>query len=77
MKKKLLMEILKKKILKGKSFELNSLDYEEGIKLYQRNYCEYYSSLLKYNLPILFSFAPYNDYNSKIIKSFLFFSLFV
>ena len=64
-------------ILKKKSFELNSLDYNEGIKLDQRNYCEYYVSLLKYNHPILFSFAPYNDYNSKTIKFFLFFSLSV
>ena len=63
-------------ILKQYSFELNSLDYEKGIKLDKRNYFEYYGSLLKYNHPILFSFAPYNDYNSKIIKIFLFFFSF-
>ena len=65
-----------KKILKKKSFELNSLDYKEGIKLDKRNYCQYYGSLLKYNHPIFFSFGSYNDYNSKIIKVFLFFFSF-
>ena len=64
------------KILKKYSFELNSLDYKEGIKLDNRNYCEYYASLLKYNHPIFFSFLPYNDYNSKTIKLFLFFFSF-
>ena len=65
-----------KKILKKKTFELNSLDYEEGRKIDHRNYCEYYGSLLKYNHPLIFSFALYNDYNSKIIKLFLFFFSF-
>ena len=64
------------KILKKISFELNGLDYEEGRKLDKRNYFEYYGSLLKYNHPVLFSFAPYNDYNSKIIRIFLFFFSF-
>ena len=61
------------KTLFKEDFELNSLDYEEAIKLDQRIYCQYYLSLLKYNHPILFSFGFYNDYNSKIIKIFLFF----
>ena len=63
-------------ILKNKDFELNSLDYEEALQIDHRNYCEYYISLIKYNHPIMFSFAPYNDYNSKIIKIFLFFFSF-
>ena len=63
-------------ILKYKDFELNSLDYEEALQLDHRNYCDYYTSLLKYNHPIMYSFAPYNDYNSKIIKMFLFFFSF-
>ena len=33
-------------------------------------------SLIKYNHPILFSFIPFNDYNSQIIKFFLFFFSF-
>ena len=61
------------KILDKKEFELNSLYYEEALNLEHRNYFEYYISLLKYNHPILFSFASFDDYNSKIIKIFLFF----
>ena len=60
-------------IIKKEDLELNSLNYEEAILLDHRNYCQYYFSLLKYNHPILFSFGPYNDYNSRIIKIFLFF----
>ena len=66
----------RKKILEKKGFELSSLDYEEALKEDHRNYCEYYGSSLKYNHPILFSFGPYDDYNSKIIKIFLFFFSF-
>ena len=63
-------------ILKYKDFEINSLDYEQALQLDHRNYCNYYTSLLKYNHPIMYSFSPYNDYNSKIIKMFLFFFSF-
>ena len=63
----------KKKILEKKDFELNSLAYEEAIKKDHRNFWEYYGSSLKYNHPILFSFGSFDDYNSKIIKIFLFF----
>ena len=63
-------------ILNKKDFELNSLDYEEAIQLDKRNYCQYYISLIKYNHPLLFSYGSYNDYNSKIIKIFLFFFSF-
>ena len=60
-------------ILSIEDFELNSLNYEEAFKLDNRTYFQYYFSLLKYNHPILFSFGTYNDYNSRIIKMFLFF----
>ena len=63
-------------ILRKKDFELNSLNYIETIKLDKRNYCEYYISLIKYNHPIIFSFIPLDDYNSYIIKLFLFFFSF-
>ena len=66
-----------KELLKKKDFELNSLDYEEAIKLDKRNYCEYYFSLIKYNHPLIFSFGCYQDYNPKIIKIFLFFYSFI
>ena len=64
------------KILMIKEFELNSLNYENAIRLDHRKYCQYYCSLIKYNHPFLFSFGSYNDYNSKIIKIFLFFFSF-
>ena len=63
-------------LMAQKDFELNSLEYEEAIKLDHRNYFEYYFSLIKNNHPLMFSFSPYNDYNSKIIKIFLFFFSF-
>ena len=62
-----------KKLLEQKDFELNGLDYEEALKLDHRDYLQYYFSLIKNNHPIMFSFAPYNDYNPRIIKMFLFF----
>ena len=64
-------------ILLKKEFELNSLDYEEAIKFDHRNFFQYYLSLLKNNHPIIFSFGSYNDYNSKIIKIFLFLFSFI
>jgi len=63
-------------ILERKEFKLNSLDYEEALKIDHRSYCQYYYHLLKYNHPISFSFASYNDYNIQIIKKFLFFFSF-
>ena len=65
-----------KELLEQKDFELNSLDYKEAWKFDKRTYFKYYISLLKNNHPIMFSFAPYKDYNSKIIKIFLFFFSF-
>ena len=65
-----------KNLMEQKDFELNSLDYEEALLIDKRNFFEYYTSLLKNNHPILFSFAPYKDYNSIIIKFFLFFFSF-
>ena len=56
-----------------KDFEMNSLEYEEAFKLDKRNFFQYYISLLKNNHPLIFSFSTYDDYNSRIIKAFLFF----
>ena len=64
------------KTWKKKDFELNSLNYELAFKLDHRSFFQYYFSLLKYNHPIFFSFGLYKDYNSKIIKVFLFFFSF-
>ena len=66
----------KHKILELKEFEINSLDHEKARILDKRNFCQCYISLLKYNHPILFSFIPLSDYNSQIIKVFLFFFSF-
>ena len=65
-----------KVLIEQKDFELNSLEYEEAIKLDHRNYFDYYISLIKNNHPIMCYFSPFNDYNSRIIKIFLFFFSF-
>ena len=64
------------KILEYKDFELNSLDYQEALKHDKRNYFQYYIALLNINHLLLFSFFTKNDYNSRIIKMFLFFFFF-
>ena len=56
---------------------MNSLSYKIALRKDKRTYCQYYWSLLKKKQPILFSFFPNKDYNSQIIKSFLFFFFFV
>ena len=65
-----------KELMEQKDFELNSLDYEDALKLDHRNYFQHYISLIKNNHPIIFSFASFKDYNSRIIKMFLFFFSF-
>ena len=65
-----------KKLLKQRHFEINSLNYETALKIDKRNYFQYYVSLLNDNHPLIFSFCNYNDYNSSIIKIFLFFFSF-
>ena len=62
-----------KNILECTETELNSLSYIEALKKDKRTYIQYYCSLLKKKIIILFSFYPNKDYNSQIIKSFLFF----
>ena len=60
-------------ILEYTDSEFNSLTYKNAIKIDKRTYCQYYWSLLKKKQLFLFSFYPNKDYNSQIIKSFLFF----
>ena len=62
-----------KSILEYTDSELNSLPYKKALKNDKRTYIQYYLSLLKKKQSILFSFYPNKDYNSQIIKSFLFF----
>ena len=58
-------------------YELNNLEYSEALKKDKRSYFEYYLSLLKTKHLFLFSFCKINDYNSQIIKIFLFFYSFI
>ena len=54
-------------------YELNELEYEDAIKVDNRTYCQYYLSLIRTKHLIVFSFFNNNDYNSKIVKIYLFF----
>ena len=65
-----------KNIIKYNDYQLNTLIYEEALKLDKRNYYKYYISLLKYNHLLIFTFYTNNDYNSKIIKICLFLFIF-
>jgi len=57
-------------------YELNRLLYEEALVIDKRTYFQYYFSLLKEKHLVIFTFYTYNDYNSRIIKIFLFFFSF-
>ena len=63
-------------ILDYKDFELNLLEYKEALKTDKRTYFQFYISLLKSRHLFIFSFWPVKDYNSRIIKIFLFFFYF-
>ena len=65
-----------KDLMKYNLYELNNLNYEEASKVDKRTYFQYYISLLKTKHLLIFSFYPVNDYNSKIIKIYLFFFSF-
>ena len=56
--------------------ELNYFSYEDALNHDKRTFIQYYINLLKTNHVILFSFYPIKDYNSQIIKTFLFFFCF-
>ena len=64
-------------ILKPNDNEKNLLKYKEAISNDKRTFLQYYFSLLKLNHLFIFSFyCTTNDYNSQIIKIFLFFFFF-
>ena len=65
-----------KKILEYNETELNSLSYNIALNQDKRTYGQYYFSLLKEKQLLIFSFYPNKDYNSRIIKIFLFFYFF-
>ena len=56
--------------------ELNYFSHEDALNHDKRTFIQYYINLLKTNHVILFSFYPIKDYNSQIIKTFLFFFCF-
>ena len=67
-----------KNILEYNDYELNELLYEKALIIDKRTYIQYYLSLLRTNHVLIFSFYCNNkDYNSQIIKSFLFFFFLV
>ena len=57
-------------------YELNNLIYKDALEIDKRTYLQYYFSLLKQKHLLIFTFYTNNDYNSKIIKIFLFFFSF-
>ena len=65
-----------KRILEYNQSELNSLSYKKALNKDKRSYGQYYFSLLKEKQLLIFSFYPNKDYNSRIIKIFLFFYFF-
>ena len=57
-------------------YEMNNLDYIQALKYDDRPCCDYYCSLLKNKQLFLFTFCSFNDYNSGIVKKFIFFLSF-
>ena len=55
---------------------MNWLIYEHAIKFDKRTYCDYYCSLIKSKQLFIFTFCAFDDYNSGIIKKFMFFLSF-
>ena len=57
-------------------YELNTLSYKLALTYDRRECCDYYFSLIKNKQIIFFSFFFNNDYNSGVIKKFIFFLSF-
>ena len=57
-------------------YELNWLEYKEAIQYDKRTCGDYYCSLIKNKQLFIFTFFSFNDYNSGIIKKFIFFLSF-
>ena len=53
--------------------ELNNLEYKDALKFDKRTYSTYYVSLIKTKHLLFFSFHPKFDFNSRVIKIYLFF----
>ena len=57
--------------------EINSLDYEEAKIRDKRSYFQFYLSLLKTKHILIFTFCLISDYNSQIMKIYIFFYNFM
>ena len=57
-------------------YELNNLPYSLALKYDKREFCEYYFSLIRTKQLIFFSFCNFDDYNSGVVKKFIFFLSF-
>ena len=57
-------------------YEMNTLSYFDALKFDKRSCCDYYISLIKNKQIVAFTFCSFNDYNSGIIKKFIFFLSF-
>ena len=57
-------------------YEFNWLSYDEALKFDKRTKCDYYGSLIKSKQLIIFTFCSFNDYNSGVVKKFMFFLSF-
>ena len=83
-KNNLITNIIANKTLAKKSkqlkvdtdYELNWLIYKDAIKYDKRDNCSYYCSLIRSKQLFIFTFCSFNDYNSGIIKKFIFFLSF-
>ena len=62
-----------KEIMEYNDREMNNLEYELALKVDLRTYWQYYLSLIKTKHIVIFTFYNKTDYNSRIIKSDLFF----
>ena len=67
---------INKSIMRFNDYELNILPYNQAIKYDKRSFSKFYLSLLKTRHILMFSFCPSKDYNSRIIKIYLFFYSF-
>ena len=57
--------------------EMNILNYEEALIYDKRSYSQYYLSLVKTKHILIFTFFQRGDYNSQIIKIYIFFLTYV
>ena len=63
--------------MKYNDYEMNNLLYQTALKIDKRTFLKFYLSSLKINNLFIFSFILGGDYNSKILKIFLFFLILI